>query len=92
MDEVKNLTIRDILGFVSNPSWNLGPDVTVDQLFGEDSRWFLDIFRAAEKFHEGPAVITAWIESGQIDAYKLHGAYYIPFDATPKINMFKVIN
>lgn len=87
-----NLTIRDILGFVSDPSWNLSPDVTFDELFGEDSPWFLDIHRAAEKFHIGPAVMMAWITSDQIKAYRIHNAYYIPFDAMPSNNMFSVIS
>ena len=86
-----NLTIRDILRFVNDPAWNLSPDVTFDQLFSKNSPWFLDIHRAAEKFHAGPAVMMAWITSDQIEAYRIRDAYFVPFNAEPKQNMFSVL-
>ena len=86
-----NLTIRDIMRFACDPAWNLSPEVSFDSLFSEDSPWFLDIHRAAEKFRVGPAVMMAWITSDLIEAYRIHDVYYSPFNAEPKKNMFSVI-
>lgn len=94
-DEIRQLTIKDLMSLVLNAEMYglecLSPDTAVCDVIGEGSRFFMAVCDAAVKFKEAPAVIVAWIESGQLEAYKYRDAYVIPAWARPRVNMFKVV-
>lgn len=72
--------------------WEIDMNTPINDIIGEDSKYFLSVNDAAEKFNVGPAVCNAWVSSGMLKGFKVGNAYKIPRDEEPNKNMFSVIS
>lgn len=88
--KVEEMTLGTLMFYCK--LWEIDARIHLNDIIGEDSKYFLSVNDAAEKFNVGPAVCNAWVETGMLKAFKVGNAYKIPRDEEPNKNMFSVIS
>lgn len=98
MDENRkyNITIETVMSVISlvGPSDIQAIKLTLEEvLYSENSKYFMTIERAANKFRVSPIDIMTWIHGDILEGYRLPtGQFVVPTYAKPKENMFSVIS
>lgn len=83
-----NITIETIMSVISivGPSDIQAIKLTLEEiLYDENSKYFMSIERAANKFNASPIDIMTWIHNNILEGYRLPtGQFVVPTYAKPK--------
>lgn len=86
-------TILRVMGIVDGNPFDFRPITIEDVLYSENSKYFITIEDAANKFRVSPIDIMTWIHGDILKGYRLPtGQFVVPTYAKPKENMFSVIS